>query len=551
MICNLSAQQSYTLTTQAEVDNFHYTGWIDGLTITGNDITHLDSLQSITHINGPLNIVNTQIFSLHGLHNLVNVQSVIYIKDNPLLNDISALDSLIFDLFLGIHIENNSSLTSINGFNKIQYIYGQINITNNQSLQEIQGFNSLDSIGSFFPPFCTAGVINISNNPQLESISGFKQLKKVGSTFEISYNAMLEEVQELDSLGFIGCDLAIIDNTSLSQILPFDKLTNIGGDLVLGNTAIQNIDTIFPQLKNIGNNIIITNNLFLQTIVDFPELDSVGGLLQIINNKLNNGIQGFNKLKYSKGIIYSYNFESQMLMGGFSQLNKVGDHGIYITHNDSLKVIQSFSILDTITGSLVITQNNSLNIINGFYNLSNIGVDLAIGGYPFPEYNPITNIQAFNHPISIGRDLTIRQTFLSDCAVICVCQYLDQPSGTANILNNQSGCNSPEEVTDHCVVNSRLVTNRSTPTSFTIFPNPASDEVYIEMLSNMPKGVNFKFFDSTGKTFLSITPPQALFAGDKIQIINTMLPNGIYYCLQFSADSNINNGIIFFINAAR
>ena len=56
-----------------------------------------------------------------------------------------------------------------------------------------------------------------------------------------------------------------------------------------------------------------------------------------------------------------------------------------------------------------------------------------------------------------------------------ICDYLVSPNGTIEIHDNAPDCNSPEEVLEACAVGIPEIH----PESFTIYPNPATNELYI------------------------------------------------------------------------
>lgn len=103
-----------TLSSQNEVNAFDLQ-YLDGsLTITGNDITDLAPLYSLTRINGAL-----------------------IIRGNPNLVDINGFNSLVKLGF--ISIENNSKLERLSGFNVLESCGGMF-IQNNDKLKAIKCF---------------------------------------------------------------------------------------------------------------------------------------------------------------------------------------------------------------------------------------------------------------------------------------------------------------------------------------------------------------------------------------------------------------------------
>src|SRR5258708_25875589 len=97
-----------SLTSQAQVDAFPSTYGCSvingGLTISGSDITNLDSLYSITQIDGD--------------------PGGLSITGNPLLKNINGLSSLSNVGYGWVYISNNPSLTNLNGLSSLKQIRG-------------------------------------------------------------------------------------------------------------------------------------------------------------------------------------------------------------------------------------------------------------------------------------------------------------------------------------------------------------------------------------------------------------------------------------------
>src|SRR5260221_12049517 len=129
-----------TLTSQAEVDAFAATYGctvITGtLTISGNDITNLDSLRFLTRVE----------------HDLI-------ISNNPNLIDLTGLSSLTYagaggaGPYPGAHIGYNPKLTNLDGLNKLSSVAGVLAIYNNDALTNLDGLSSLMSVGSPTPSY--------------------------------------------------------------------------------------------------------------------------------------------------------------------------------------------------------------------------------------------------------------------------------------------------------------------------------------------------------------------------------------------------------------
>ena len=73
--------------------------------------------------------------------------------------------------------------------------------------------------------------------------------------------------------------------------------------------------------------------------------------------------------------------------------------------------------------------------------------------------------------------LYIRYNYsLSQCEVESICEYLAHPIGAIEIHDNAPGCNSQQEVEEACET---AGISEIHPESFTIYPNPATNELFI------------------------------------------------------------------------
>jgi len=153
---------NYYLFTQSQIDNFqtNYPGCTElqgSLTISGNEITNLNGLNTITAIGENLLIYNNDnLSSLIGFENLTNIGGTLsigfeYSGDGPqiiyrnksLLN-LSGLDNLIT---IGGHffIEYNDTLANLTGLGNLTSIGGHLLIIENENLESLSGLDNIDA----------------------------------------------------------------------------------------------------------------------------------------------------------------------------------------------------------------------------------------------------------------------------------------------------------------------------------------------------------------------------------------------------------------------
>src|SRR5215470_7207956 len=171
---NSSAQVyngNLTLATQADVDAFNYSEVTGVLSIggLGTSITNLDGLSTLTKVDLSLLIVfNNSLTNIDGLSNLTSVgkssgsTNALVISNAPLLTNLDALSNL---QYVGsLSIENNKSLTSINGLsNMTQPLLAELSIKNNAVLTNLDGLSNIATVET---------ELTIEDNPSLTNVDG-------------------------------------------------------------------------------------------------------------------------------------------------------------------------------------------------------------------------------------------------------------------------------------------------------------------------------------------------------------------------------------------
>jgi hypothetical protein len=221
-----------TLQSQAEVDAYwqvYGCSIIEGLTITGADITNLDSLDRVKVINGPLVIVdNPSLTDVSGLDNLKFLKGNLNISRNAILKEITGFGKLQ-SINVQAAFTNNPMLTTLGGFENFKNMYGSIDIFDNPLLTSLSALNSLKIIRGR-GLFLRAG-ITIFNNDALKTLNDLSSLQRITGpdplVLNISENDALLNVDGLQSLTFIkvvGADINISNNALLTSI---DGLSNV------------------------------------------------------------------------------------------------------------------------------------------------------------------------------------------------------------------------------------------------------------------------------------------------------------------------------------
>ncbi len=267
---------------------------LEGLLMTGSEIGKL------------IIFGNTSLFNLSGLENLVGINSEISILGNNSLTSVSELGNVAPTTLSLFHIENNSSLNSLNGLDWIEGITFSFIIEFNDALTNLNGIQ----------PFIASEIANtlsIGGNENLINISALE-----GSDFDEFLH------------------IEIFDNPNLS-ICDIDAICNYidnPQDLVIENNAlgcntISEVEiecSIVNILDNNFLNALLNHTPTIDTNSDgniqFDEAEAFTGTLNVANKVISDftGLEAFVNITGFNG---SGNFMSELSLEANTVLTSV------------------------------------------------------------------------------------------------------------------------------------------------------------------------------------------------------------------------------------
>jgi len=490
---SLSAQclpDGITFSTQTQINSFptNYPNCtvIGGtVTISGTDITNLDSLNMVTQVVGGL-----------------------YIHDCSSLSSISALSNL--DSLGWLSVNSTTTLSNFQGLDNITYLAG-VELNFNLGLTSLAGLNNVDTI---------AGCLAMAHNDSLIDLSGLGSLKYIGSCFDINWNSNLVSLSGLDSLTFIGEAFWLYTNYSLTSVTALSNLASIAGSMYIdgvGLTSLEGLDNIAQSSiswLNITNNGSLSN-CNVQSICDY--LSSPNGKVYIYNNA--EGCNSPPEIAVSCGNIMpclpngNYYFTNQSQIDSFQTdyPNCSNLSGDVMINGWEIENLVGLNSIKSISGNLIILRTFALTSLDGLDSLASIGGDFYIGGWDqwpyFMEPNAyLVDLTALYGLKNIDGNLIIMYNTrleslvgidsiefsnnnnnssitivdnekLTTCHVQSVCDHI-AGNGNTEIYSNDEDCNSEEEVENACLVG---LHDDVTKPAFSIYPNPASDILFISL----------------------------------------------------------------------
>ena len=494
-------------------------------TIYDNALINLNGLDNLTSIGGFFEIIcNYALTSLDGLEDLTSIGGYFSIYDNSALTNISSLENLInVGDYLGI--ANNNSLSTCEAQGVCNYLSnpgGGIFIYENDpgcnSVVELANacggsmpclpygnynFTSqadIDSFQSAFPG-CTDLEGNVSiKGSDITNLSGLNNINSIGVSLVITDTDLLDNLSGLENLSSVGSDFWIGDeygsNASLSSLSGLNNLTSIGGSLLISNNEVLTHLTGLESLTDVeairigmdwGGNSSLLDLTGLEGLTDFQ------GTLEITGNNNLTSLAGLENLT-SAGSLFVNNNNSLINLSGLEDLTSVGYH-LSVTSNNSLTNLSGLENLTTLGGVLQIIENDALTGLTSLESLTAVGEHLLITGNDI-----LSGLTGLENLMSIGGNLDVSNNSslysligldniepnsiwnlriannpeLSTCDVESICDYLAIPGASIEIHDNATGCNSPEEVEEHCLT---TVEELETGNGITIIPIPSNDNI--------------------------------------------------------------------------
>ena len=402
------------------------------------DITNLNGLSKLKHIDGELSILNC-----HHLNSL---------------SGLSSLDSLETLKLVGCHalksFEGLSQLKKLNTLHIGVYNGPYSNsMSGNDSLTTFQGLDSIKEIDQLY-----IHDTPISNFLGLERIHELKRLKIVGTS--------LQNFIGLDSLEFINSltigtyndysfnftAFSTIGNTNLVDFTGLNQLKRIGGLAIFGEgpSSFQGLSSLEEiQTIQITDNLQIQNftglskvkkisNIYLGTILKYNAYGTIGEVLFPCGIKDFSGldlIDSISKISLSHSSLESFNglesiteidkilINSAPNLTDLEGLNAITRINEYLLIKDApvknvkdlsnLEYAKSIALQSTNTESLDGLQNlkevENLNISNGkittFVHLASLGA--ITGNLTISNLDSLTSLNMLGNVTHIGGDLQI------------------------------------------------------------------------------------------------------------------------------------------------
>ncbi len=516
----------------------HFTG-LDNLTsIMGSlTITEISDVVSFQGFNSLVSIgqdfvltENENLIDLSGLDQLTTIGGGLSITKNPSFTSLSGIENI--NAIESVYLYDNESLVEIGNLENLTSVTG-LNIRSNRKLESIQGFKNID--GSSLES------LKIRGNTKLSvcNIVSVCSYITVGNYADIEYNKTgCDDVEEVVT----ACEACFHDGASFSTQESIDNFQTdypycnmIYGDLIISGSDITNLDGL-GQITRIFGELRIHNNDLLVSLSGLENIDAgsisklyirynplltecgIQSICEFLNSANPDDIDIFvnalgcnrqDEVEYDcgpssiclpQGITFTTVEEILSYLAIYSDCLEIeGDVLINSSDISDISFLKSISIVG---GDLKIIDSDDLISLEGLENLTTINGDLIIGNNSKGGNPSLQNLESLSNLVAIGGNLTISNNNelkslnglenidplsitnlnitnnpkLSNCDIKSICDYLLNPSGDVTINNNEMECNSQLDIIDAC---SDAINDNSYESLFTIYPNPATEEIVI------------------------------------------------------------------------
>ncbi len=252
-------------------------------------------------------------------------------------------------------------------------------------------------------PTCTTipgDVIIQSVDSDINNLDALNQITEIGGSLVIVENPALENLSGIDQLISIGKDFEIDQNPLLTNLHDLSRLTSIGGTFAIGENI--NLSQLFSpnnnQFNRIGGDFLLYGDTWLANLHSLENLSSIGGSLEIANQSILLSLEGLDNITSIEG-------------------------SLLLSNNSQLRTLSALIILGNIDGEILVTNNPNLTTLSGIDNIQTSGIT----------------------KISLQSSTT-----LSYCSVNSVCNFI-AAAGNVKVLDNATGCATPEEIAAACL----------------------------------------------------------------------------------------------------
>lgn len=247
------------------------------VTLSANDdedtsLVEIDN-ETITHIAGDLNVVNTGALEAIRFRELLQIGGTLEVKDAPQLAEMGfdVLETITGSLVVGSPDGKTvPELDALDGLDQLVTVEGAFALVNS-GISSTAGMGSLEKI---------LNGVHIEDNDDLERID-LDSLSETQGDILIRTNGALDRIR-VRALGSLNGELQIEENMLLDEI-DARLLEEANGDVTLSQNLLGDLN--FESLSAIHGQLTLSENSELETLEGFESLMQIQGNVHIQQNE--------------------------------------------------------------------------------------------------------------------------------------------------------------------------------------------------------------------------------------------------------------------------
>lgn len=412
---------------------------------------------------------------------------------------------------------------------------GDINIRTQADLDAFCGCEVIE--GSLLIQPITTSVNDVVSPPaEIWDISSLSNLKKVKGSLVINHT-LSKDLQPLSQLTEVGKDLSLALHDDLESLNGLENLKSIGRTLLIGKVPkLKNLDDL-SGLTSIGD--LFLGDSGFENIELLGQLENTSlGLLQITNCHNLKSLEGLNKIEtltreVSLHIGSNDKLENIDALSNLKMVNGRFSLGFNPQLSNCCAILPLIDEDPTnrqINGNIIINENASFcnSIEEILDNCQNTGFSCENIDITY-ENNELT-IKGLTAPIAIVKVFDKDWHQLFDCFADCE-ETITLPNVTSDIFRIQIAsydedwkflCHGDQ---DFVPAGSR---NRNfTAADFTLSPNPAQSQVFIDLKRLKGEKVTLQLQNQFGQIVRTQQVEKVTDLPEKMDV--SIIPNGLYF----------------------
>ena len=468
--------------------------------------------------------------SLKPMNQVEIIRGGLHINKNSSLVQIDGFDNL--QLVKELNLSYMPSLITLKGFENLQYVTGPLHIISDPFLSEVDAFHALKSV---------RGDLNINTNPNLTEVRGFEHVTKVNGSVNIKYDDLLKKAGDFGELETLKEGIRLVNLKSLKQFSPFSSLRKVNGELRVQGCKLMRDLAPFDSISEVDNLVVIDNmnlnalsggnkkftqigGLLLQDLPvlkgmdELSNIDTIDGSVFLRNLDALTSLRGLRSLKTTGGHLQVKDCNGLQSLKGLDNLNSIGA-ALLLTACEKIEHFDALSALTSVSGRVEIAGNPRLTSLYGLRNINPQGVHTASAGKK--------DLEVYSNPL------------LTDCQYKNICHLLIRHR--VFIESNGMGCNAGTDL--NCLTGQAISgvvfydRNKSKDFSFIDDPldfikvrlNPGNMQAF----ARKEDGVYVFFLDSTPGTYHVSVDTNAYWA---------LTTDSLDYTVHYKPDQPENGG---------